>query len=45
MYFLATHQDVQDQVFEEVTSVLEGEPVTEQNAGNLVYVDIYSLRQ
>ncbi len=42
LYFLATHQDIQDRVYEEVTSVLEGEAVTEQSAGHLVYVDLSS---
>ena len=38
MYFIATHPEVDEKVYEEIQTVLGDEAVDHTNIGNLVYV-------
>ncbi|KAL4222448.1 hypothetical protein ACF0H5_018487 [Mactra antiquata] len=38
IYFLATHEEIQDKVYEEIKTVLDNEDVDHTNIGELVYI-------
>jgi len=44
LYYLATHEDMQDKLYAEVTKYYKGGPITWDMIKNMTYVASFSLR-